>query len=119
MYERYTELAFDALVALATGVAVTAYMLGVLLDPIPAVLIGLALVVLGTIALIPPERRLMTGIIGASAVIGGGGGVPRVIASISGITNELPLTVALCGLVLLLSFAARRATIFGRATDLS
>lgn len=77
MYKRYTERAFDTLVALATGVAVTAYMLGVLLDPIPAVLIGLALVVLGTIALIPRERRLMTGIIGASAMIGGGVASPE------------------------------------------
>lgn len=116
MYERYAEPIFDVLIALATAIAFTAYMLGVFLDPTPAVLIGLVLVILGATVLIPRERRMMAGLIGAIAVVVGGVVVPRLIVNFTGIADELPLTIALSGVVLLLSFATLRVTTFSQRT---
>lgn len=116
MYDKYAEPAFDVLIALATAIAFTAYMLGILLDPTPAVIIALALVVLGATVLIPRERRMLAGIIGAIAVIVGGAVVPRLIVNFTAIADEFPLIVALSGLVLLLSFAILRVTTFRQRT---
>lgn len=65
------------LIVLATAIAFTACMLGILLNPAPAVIIGLTLVVLGVTVLVPRERRIMAGIIGGIAVVVGGVAIPR------------------------------------------
>ena len=119
MYEKYAEPAFDVLIVFATAIAFTAYMLGILLDPTPAVIIGLALVVLGATVLIPRERRMMAGLIGGIAVVVGGVAVPRFFVDFTGFANELSLSVALSGLVLLLSFATLRITTFSQRTTQS
>lgn len=116
MHEKYAEPAFDVLIALATAIAFTAYMLGLLLDPTPAVIIGLALVILGATVLIPREGRMMAGIIGLIAVVVGGAVVPRFMVNFTGIADELPLTVAISGLILLLTFATLRITTFSQRT---
>lgn len=119
MLEKYAESVFNMLIALTTAIAGTAYMLGVLFDPTVAVIIGLALIVLGVTVLIPRKRRMIAGLIGGITVIVGGVAVPQLIVNFTGIANELLLTVVLSGLVLLLSFATLRVTIFRRKTTYS
>lgn len=118
MTETYAELGFDALLAVATGIALAAYMLGVVLDPIPAAAVGLVLVVGGVIALVPPETRAPAAAIGLTAVGVAGIVVPRAVTSIVAVPtgNELTITLVGSGLVLLLTFALVRMTAFdGRA----
>lgn len=114
MYRRYAEPAFDVLVSLATALAFVAYMLGVVIDPTLAVIIGLVLVILGATVLVARESWLMAGIIGSVSVVVGGAVVPQAVVDFTGIDNELPLTIALSGFVLLLSFATLRVTTFSR-----
>lgn len=114
MREKYAEPAFDVLIAVATGIAGTAYMLGILLDPTPAVILGIALVVLGATVLLPRERRVIAGLIGGITVVLAGVAVPRLIVEFTEIPDELTFTVALSGLVLLLSSTTLRIVTFSR-----
>jgi hypothetical protein len=116
MDERYAEPVFDVVIALATSLAFTAYMLGLVLDPTPAVIIGLGLVILGATVLIPQEGRMMAGIIGSIAVVVGGAVIPQFMVNFTGFADELSLTVALSGLVLLLTFVTLRITTFSQRT---
>lgn len=110
------ELGFDMLLALASGIALAAYMLGVLLDPVPAAAVGFILVIAGVMTLVPPEARATAAAIGGIAVGLAGIVVPRAVDSflVIPLTNELMASLIGSGLVLLLTFALLRLTAFDR-----
>lgn len=110
------ELGFDMLLALASGIALAAYMLGVLLDPAPAAVVAFILVIAGVMILVPPESRATAAAIGGIAVGLAGIVVPRAVDSflVIPLTNELMVSLIGSGLVLLLTFALLRLTAFDR-----
>lgn len=114
MRETYAELGFDAVLTVATGIALAAYMLGVVLDPVPASVVGFVLVATGVIALVPREGRAPAAAIGLLSVGIAGIAVPRAITTFVAVPagSELPTALAGSGLVLLLAFALVRTTAF-------
>jgi hypothetical protein len=114
MDERYAEPLFDVLVVFATGIAIAAYMLGVLLDPLPAVVVAGGLVVLGAAVLVPDRGRVLAGLVGAVAVVLGGVVVPRAVVSVVEAGDEMALTLVASAVVLVVAFAVLRVTAFGR-----
>lgn len=114
MAERYRELGFDTLLALVSGATLAAYMLGIVLDPIPAVAVGSILVVGGVLALVPSHARATATVIGLVTVGLAGAVIPRAVSSIIAppAANELAIALAGSGLVLLLTFALLRLTVF-------
>jgi hypothetical protein len=105
------ELGFDTLLVVTSGIALAAYMLGVLLNPMPAAVVGLVLVVVGVATLAPRRARATAGALGVVAFGLAGVVVPRAVDSL-GIGDELAITLAGSGLVLLLAFALLRLTAF-------
>lgn len=89
-------------------------MLGVLLDPLPAVVAGLILVGVGVMTLVPLQARVPAAAIGFVAVGLAGIVIPRIIDSFieTPATNELMLALIVSGVVLLLSFTLLRLTAF-------
>jgi hypothetical protein len=116
MDRTYAELGFDALLALASGTALAAYMLGVVLDPASAAAVAFALVAAGVLGLVPRDGRAAAAAIGLTAVGVAGIALPRAVTSLRGVPGENVLAVTLTGsgLVLLLAFALVRATAFRR-----
>ena len=114
MGKRFAEPGFDVLISFATALAFMNNMLGLFVDPSAAVIISLVLVI-GATVLIPREKRIMAGIIGSISVVVGGVVIPRFLV-FTGVADEFVLLIALSGLVLLLSFAALRITIFRQRT---
>ena len=111
MNQTLQELGFDTLLTVTSGVALAAYMLGVLLNPVPAAVVGLVLVVVGVATLAPRRARVTAGALGVVAFGLAGVVVPRAVGSL-GIGDELAITLAGSGLVLLLAFALLRLTAF-------
>lgn len=118
MSQTYRELGFDALLVIGSGIALSAYMLGIILDPIPAAAVGIILVVLGVLTLVPPEARVPAALLGLLAVGLAGIVVPRVVETIGSvpIANELVVSLLASGLILLLTFALLRLTAFQKQT---
>lgn len=121
MVDAIRELGFDILLATASGIALASYMLGVLLDPLPAAVVGFILVLGGVVTLVPPQDRATATAIGCVAVGLAGIVMPRAVGSflVLPVTNELMVTLIGSGLVLLLTFALLRMTAFdntGRIT---
>lgn len=114
MEAEYAEFGFDAVLAIASGTALGAYMLGVVLDPAPAAAVGFGLVGAGVLALIPRGSRATAAAIGLTAVGVAGIAVPRAITSLETVPtgNELMVTLVGSGLVLLLAFALVRTAAF-------
>ncbi|WP_232700851.1 hypothetical protein [Halobacterium wangiae] len=114
MVDAYRELGFDVLLATASGFALTAYMLGVLLDPLPAAAVSFILVIGGVMTLVPPQARATAVAIGCVAVGLAGVVIPRTVNSFLPVPvgNELLITLTGSGLVLLLTFALLRLTVF-------
>ena len=114
MGDAYRELGFDMLLATASGIALAAYMLGVLLDPWPAAAVGFILVMAGVMTLVPPQARATATAIGCVAVGLAGIVMPRAVDSflVLPVTNELMATLIGSGLILLLTFALLRLTAF-------
>lgn len=112
MKRSYAEPAFDGVLVLASLLALAAYMLGVLLDPWPAIGASLALVAVSAWGLVPAPDRVLAAISGSIAVLLAGVAIPRYVASVPGVGDELALVLALSGIVLLLAFAVLRATVF-------
>ena len=110
----YQELGFDVLIATASGIALAAYMLGVLLDPLPAAVVGFILVMVGVLTLVPRQSRATATVIGCVAVGLAGIVIPRAVDSFLVIptSNELLVSLAGSGLVLLLTFALLRVAAF-------
>lgn len=117
MVDVYRELGFDMLLAAASGIALAAYMLGVLLDPLPAAAVSFVLVIGGVMTLVPPQARATAVAIGCVAVGLAGIVVPRAVNSFLSfpVTNELMVALIGSGLILLLTFALLRLTAFGNA----
>lgn len=113
MVNRYRELGFDALLAAASGVVLAAYMLGALLDPLPAAIVGFVAVGVGAVSLVPRRERATAAAIGVVAVGLAGVVVPRAVTSVvSPAANELAVTLVGSGLVLLLAVSLLRLTAF-------
>lgn len=114
MVEIYRELGFDALLAIISGLVLAAYMLGVLLDPVPAVVAGVILVGVGVLTLVPRQARILAAALGIVAVGLAGIVIPRVIDSFieTPATNELMLALVISGVVLLFTFMLLRLTAF-------
>ncbi|WP_276253206.1 hypothetical protein [Halomontanus rarus] len=114
MVEIYRELGFDALLAIASGLALAAYMLGVLLDPLPAVVVGFIFVGVGVMTLVPCQARAPAAALGSVAVGLAGIAIPRAVTSFieTPASNELMLALIGGGLVLLLTFTLLRLTAF-------
>lgn len=106
------ELVFDLLLVAAAGLAFAAYMFGVVLDPLPAVVAGLALLGVGLLA-VPREGRAVAAAVGGLAVALAGAVVPRVVVR-SRVADELGVALLAGGLVLLLAVALLHATTFDR-----
>lgn len=113
MEARYNELGIDVVLSLATAIPLTAYMLGIMLDPLPAAVVGFGLASVGILVFSPREERVTAAVLGLSAVGIAGIVVLRAVTSLLNITgNELLITLVGSGLVLLLAFALVRKTVF-------
>lgn len=108
------ELGFHVLLAAACGIALAAYMLGILLDPWPAAAVGFALVIGGVLTLVPRQVRVTAAAIGCVAVGLAGIVIPRAVGSLleTPVTNDLVVTLIGAGLTFLLAFALLRQTVF-------
>ena len=111
MNQTLRELGFDTLLVVTSGIALAAYVLGVLLNPMSAAAVGLVLVVAGAATLAPRRARVTAGALGVVAFGLAGVIVPRAVGSL-GIGDELAITLAGSGLVLLLAFALLRLAAF-------
>lgn len=115
------ELGFDLLLALGTVIALGSYALGVLLDPLPAVILGVAIAATGAAVFAPRGARLPALAIGTGTVIVAGILVPRVILGLVDprvpVGNELWVTVAASIVVVLAGVLLVRLTAF-RKPDL-
>lgn len=112
MNRTYAEPAFDVLIAIATAFALSTYLLGLFIDPTPAIFISMGVIILGTFLFAPPHQRVIAGSSGLFAVILAGVAIPRYVVTLTGIPDELPLTLALSVVVLVLTFVALRITTF-------
>lgn len=116
MIDDVHEPLFAVLLVLAAGLALVTYMLGVLIEPVIAIVLSGVLVVLGATVLIPEDQRMIGAVMGLLAVGLAGVAVPRLVAGVPAIRNEMAVTMALSGLVLLLTIALFRVTVFSRQT---
>lgn len=109
------ESIFAAILVVASAVSIVTYMLGVVLDPSLGIVISLVMVGIGVASVVPPEQRPIGAIMGLLAVVLAGVVIPRLIARATSVRDELTATLALSGLVLLLTVALLRLTVFDRA----
>lgn len=118
MDRQYTELGFDVLIAIAAGIGIVTYMLGILLDPLPALGGSIALVLGGVVTLVPRDERATAGVIGLTAVGLAGIVIPRAVTSLGDgpvpIGDELSITLAFSGFTLLITYGLLRMTAFRR-----
>ena len=87
------------------------YTPGILLNSMPAAVVGIVLVVVCAATLAPRRARVTAGALGVVAFGLAGVVVPRAVGSL-GIGDELAITLAGSGLVLLFAFALLRLTAF-------
>lgn len=121
MVEIYRELGFDTLLAIASGIALGAYMLGVVLAPLPAAVVGFILVTVGVMTLVPRQARATAAAIGFVAVGLAGIVIPRAVGLFLTFPggNELMVALLGSGLILLLTFALLRLTAFHNRNGIS
>lgn len=112
MSDTVRELSFDAVVTVATGLALAASLLGVLLDPLPAIGVGGLLVVAGAVVLVPREAWIPAALTGLVTVGVAGVLIPRFVVEFTRTTAEMTVTLVLSAVVLLLAFLAVRLTAF-------
>lgn len=108
------EVIFDGLVITAAGLAFVTYMLGVFLDPGPAIVVGLALVGIGLATVVPREKLGVTAVSGVLAVLLAGVVVPRAVEAVTVVSGQLTLSLLISGVILLLTVAILHMTTFGR-----
>lgn len=116
MIDDVHEPLFAVLLVLAAGLALVTYMLGVLIEPIIASVLSGVLVVLGATVLLPEGQRMIGAVMGLIAVSLAGVAVPRLVAGVPAIRNEMVVTLTLSGLVLFSTIALFRMTVFSRRT---
>lgn len=112
------ELAFDLLLVVATGIAFATYMLGVLLDPMAGVVVGILLLGAGLFTVVPRVKWVVAGGSGALGVLLAGVVVPRFVTRFTGVADELTLSLLLSGLVILLTVVSLHVTTFTRPATL-
>jgi hypothetical protein len=115
MRTAYQESAFAGLLVVAAGLALGTYMLGVLLDPRWAAGGSLVLVAVGVTVFVPAGLRLIGASIGIFAVLLAGVFIPRIIAGFTTIPNEMPVTLAVSGFVLVVAVIALRFAVYNHA----
>lgn len=108
------EVIFDGLVIAAAGLAFVTYALGVFLNPVPAIAVGLALVGVGLVTVVPREKLAVTAASGVLAVLLAGVVVPRFVETFTVVSHQLALSLLLSGIVLLLTVTILHMTTFGR-----
>ena len=116
MRDTYQEPAFAVVLIASAGFAVTTYMLGVLFDPVPAIAVSFAVVGIGAVLFLPRGERALGSIIGLLSVGLAGVVSPRLVTEFTSVTNEMALSLFVSGLVLLLTLAVLRVTVFSRAS---
>jgi len=114
MQNLFREAGFDTVVVVATGFALVSYMLGLFLDPIPAVGVGVLLVAAGTVAFVPRVAWLPAGVSGLVALLIAGVLIPRYVVEFTTISQKMTVTLGLGALVLLSAFAVVRVTAGGK-----
>lgn len=115
MRTAYQETVFAVLLVVAAGLALGTYMLGVLLDARWAAGGSLVLVAVGVTVLVPAGHRLIGASIGMFAVLLAGVFIPRVIAGFTAVPNEMPITLAVSGFVLVVAVIALRFAVYTHA----
>lgn len=106
------EIGFDMVVTVASGLALVAYMLGLFLDPLPAVVLGGILIIVGTVMFVPRNAWSSASVLGVGAVILAGTLVPRFVVEFTTVNDEMPLTVGLSAVVLFGTFVALHLAAF-------
>lgn len=112
MLDALRELGLYVLIAVAAALSQAAWLLGVGLDAPVAVAAALALVAVGTVALVPRDGRAVAGFVGAAAVIVAGFAVPIYAARALSPGATLPASIAAAGVVLVAAVLAIRLTTF-------
>ncbi|MFD1514107.1 hypothetical protein [Halomarina rubra] len=111
-----SELVYDLLLVLASGLGVVTYMLAILMSPALGAGASLILVVLGLFTLVPAGKRVPAGMIGITAVALAGIVIPRAVSRVDSavfpLGNEMTTTLLVSGIVLLVTFALVRVTAF-------
>lgn len=105
-------LLLDLLVVVATGIAFTTYMLGVLIDPTVSIVVGLLLVGRGVLAVVPRDKRAVAATSGSLGVVTAVVVAPRFVTRFTGVRDELTLSLLLSGVVRLLTVALVHLTTF-------
>lgn len=100
------EIEFNIVVTVASSLALIIYMLMGVSDPLPAIVLGGVLVLIGTVIFVPREAWLPSGVLGVGAVIIAGVLVPRIVVEFTTVSNEMSITVLLSAVILLSTFAA-------------
>lgn len=116
MSQPINELVFDLLLVAATAIAFTTYMLGIMVDPIPGLTLGVILVGIGLIASVPRQKWTVAALSGVFGVLIAGVIVPRFITQFTGVTDKLSLSLFVTGIILLLTIALLHITAFKRLT---
>lgn len=114
MNRTLNEVIFNGLVIAAAGLAFVTYVLGVFLDPGPAIIAGMALVGVGLATVVPREKLAVTGVSGVLAVLLAGVAVPRAVEAVTVVSGQLTLSLLLSGVILVLTVAILHMTTFGR-----
>lgn len=112
MSQPVKELVFDLLLIAATAITFTTYMLGILLDPILGIAVGVILVGVGLLTIVPRERWTIAALSGVFGVLLAGVVVPRFTTQFTEVADELSLSLLLSGIILLLTIALLHITVF-------
>lgn len=112
MPSKFQEPIFVVLLLIASGGALAAYMLGVFLDPGPSIAVSVVLISIGVAFFVPEEERVISAVLGLLAVGIAGVGIPRLVVEFLSVQDEMGVTLALSGIVLLLTIIALRLTVF-------
>lgn len=106
------EVVFDVFILLAVGLAQTSYMLGIGINPLPTLLIGVGLIAIGVVLVVPASARVPAAITGLLGMLLAGTVVPRYAARAVSGGETLWFSLLLAGVVLLATFAILRVTTF-------
>jgi len=112
MHRSNQEAVFDLVVVLAAGIAHTSIMLGIGVELIPTLLIGIGLIGVGVIMTVPRNARLPAIVTGVLGMVLAGAVVPIYAARAVRSGASLWASLLLAGIVLLATFTLFRVTVF-------
>ena len=116
MVHRNPELEFNVIIAVSVGIGLVSHLLALFLRPMLSVAFGVVLIVVGARFVVPRDEQVTASFVGILTFLVAGVAVPRAVVSSTWPLDELAATVALAGVVLLLTFAILRVTAFDRTT---